>query len=146
MCITRVKWNTVSIILKMLIFHSFKASGSTFSRLHQRLLKSFKERAISLRHLGKSILEWNLYLGPLEITLRTLASGITFRLPVITCTAGDIKIRILTITGVRSIVIYINISCNFIKVEYSGPNWFVLFIANDRSFRIIKVIWNRWNH
>ena len=26
----------------MLIFHSFKASGSTFSRLHQRLLKSFK--------------------------------------------------------------------------------------------------------
>ena len=42
---------------KMIIFHSFKASGSTFSRLHQRLLKSFKEAAISLRHLGKSILE-----------------------------------------------------------------------------------------
>ena len=53
----------------MLIFHSFKASGSTFSRLHQRLLKSFKEAAISLRHLGKSILEGNLYLGPLEIIL-----------------------------------------------------------------------------
>ena len=48
----------------MLIFHSFKASGSTFSRLHQRLLKSFKEAAISLRHLEKSILEGNLYLGP----------------------------------------------------------------------------------
>ena len=31
----------------MLIFHSFKASGSTFSLLHQRLLKSFKEAAIS---------------------------------------------------------------------------------------------------
>ena len=41
----------------MLIFHSFKASGSTFSRLHQRLLKSFKEAAISLRHLEKSILD-----------------------------------------------------------------------------------------
>ena len=66
----------------MLIFHSFKASVSTFSRLHQRLLKSFKEAAISLRHLGKSILEGNLYLGPLEIILRTLASGMTFRLPV----------------------------------------------------------------
>ena len=69
----------------MLIFHSFKASGSTFSRLHQRLPKSFKEAAISLRHLGKSILEGNLYLGPLEIILGILASGMTFRLPVITC-------------------------------------------------------------
>ena len=71
----------------MLIFHSFKASGLTFSRLHQRLLKSLKEDAISLRHLGKSILEENLYLGPLEIIMRTLASGMTFRLPVITCPA-----------------------------------------------------------
>ena len=61
----------VSKILKMLIFHSFKASGSTFFRLHQRLLKSFKEAGISLRHLGKSILEGNLFLGPLEIILRS---------------------------------------------------------------------------
>ena len=51
----------------MLIFLSFKASGSTFSRLHQRLLKSFKEAAISLRHLEKSILEGNLYTGSLGI-------------------------------------------------------------------------------
>ena len=70
------------IILKMFIFHSFKASGSTFSRLHQRSLKSFNEGAISLRHLGKSILEGYLYLGPLEILLRSLASGMTFRLQV----------------------------------------------------------------
>ena len=77
--------------LKMLIFYSFKASGSTCSRLHQRLLKSFKEALISLRHLGKSILEGNLYLGPLEIILRTLASGMTFRLPVITCPAEGYK-------------------------------------------------------
>ena len=49
------------IILKMLIDHSFKASGSTFSCLHQRLLKTLKELVISLRHLGKSILEINLY-------------------------------------------------------------------------------------
>ena len=62
----------------MLIFHSFKASDSTFSRLHQRLLKSFKEAAIPLRHLEKSILEGNLYLGPLEMILRTPASGMTF--------------------------------------------------------------------
>ena len=74
----------------MLIFHSFNASGSTFSRLHQRLLKSLNEAAISLQHLGKSILEGNLYLGPLEIILRTLASGMTLRLPVITYPAGDI--------------------------------------------------------
>ena len=39
--------------------------------------------------------------------------------------------------------IYIYISYNFIKVKYSRPNWFVIFITNDRSFRIIKVIWNR---
>ena len=58
----------------MLIFHSFKASGSKFSRLHQQLPKSFKEASISLRHLGKSILAVNLYLGLLEIILLTLAS------------------------------------------------------------------------
>ena len=40
-------------------------SCSIFSHLHQRLLKSFNEAAISLRHLGKSILEGNLYLGTL---------------------------------------------------------------------------------
>ena len=87
MCITRVNKIRVWINFKILIFHSFKASGSTHSRLHQRLLKSFKDAAISLRHLGKSILEENLYLGPLEIILLALASGMTFRLPVITCPA-----------------------------------------------------------
>ena len=115
----------------MLIFHSFKASGSTFSRLPQRLLKSFKETAISLWHLRKSILEGNLYLGPLEIILRTLASGMTLRLPVITwldftglmpvyhmTCRGIWIIRILTISGVKSIRIYIYISYNFIKVKY----------------------------
>ena len=76
----------------MLIFHSFKASGSTFSSLHQRLLKSFKEATISLRHLGKSILDGNLYLGPLEIKMRTLASGMTSRLPQITCAAEGYKL------------------------------------------------------
>ena len=76
------------MILKMLIFHSFKASDSTFSRLHQQLLKSFKEAAASLRHLEKSILEGNL---PLEIILRTLSLGMTLRLPVITCPAEGYK-------------------------------------------------------
>ena len=75
----------------MLIFHSFKASDSTFSCLHQRLLKSFKEAAISLRQFEKSILEGNLYLGPLEMILRTIASGMTCRLPVITCPAEGYK-------------------------------------------------------
>ena len=75
----------------MLIFHSFKASSSTFSRLHQRLLTSIKEAAISLRHLEKSILEGNLYLGPIDLILRALASGMTFRLPVITCPAEGYK-------------------------------------------------------
>ena len=62
-------YKRVPLILKIFIFHSFNVSGSTFSRLHQRLLKSFKEAALSLRHLGKSILEGNQYLGPLEIIL-----------------------------------------------------------------------------
>ena len=75
----------------MLIFHSIKESVSTFSRLRQRLLKSFKEATISLRHLEKLILEGNLYLGPLEIILPTLASGMTIRLPVITCPAEGYK-------------------------------------------------------
>ena len=56
----------------MLFFHSFKASGLTFSRLHQRVLKRFKEAAVSLGYLGKSILGGNLYLGPLEIILRMI--------------------------------------------------------------------------
>ena len=81
----------LSIIIKMLIFCSFKASVSTFSCLHQRLLKSLNDAAISQRHLGKSILEGNLFLGRLEIILRTIASGMTFILPVITCPAGDIN-------------------------------------------------------
>ena len=67
----------------------------------------------------------------------------TLRLPVITCPAeGYKKKKILTISGVRSIGIYIYISYNFIEVDYSRPHWFVIFITNDRSFRIIKVIWN----
>ena len=77
----------VSIVLKMFIFPSFKASGLTFSRLHQRLWKSFNEAAIFLRHLGQSIAEGNLYLGPIEIIIQTLESEMSFRLPVITCPA-----------------------------------------------------------
>ena len=88
MRITTVKLKTSTNNCKNVHLHSIKAAGSTVTRLHQRLLKSFKEAAISLRHLGKSILEGNLYLGPLEIILRTLASGMTFRLPVFTCPAG----------------------------------------------------------
>ena len=53
--------------------------------------KSFKEAAISLRHLGKSILEGNQYLGPSEIILRTQVSEMTFRLPTITCPAEGYK-------------------------------------------------------
>ena len=45
-----------------------QGSWSNISRLHQELLKLFNEAAISLRHLGKSLLEGILYLGPLEIT------------------------------------------------------------------------------
>ena len=52
----------------MLLSHSCNASVSTFSRLHQRLLKSFDEAAISLRHLGNSILEGNLYLRPFKVS------------------------------------------------------------------------------
>ena len=34
--------------------------------------------------------------------------------------------------------IYIHIGNDFIKIEYSGPNRFVVFIANDKSFSIIQ--------
>ena len=75
MCIARVNKTQVSIIF---FFHFIKASGSTLSREHQRFLQSFTKAMISLRHLGKSFLEGNLYLGPLEIILRNLASEMTF--------------------------------------------------------------------
>ena len=42
-------------------------------------------------HTHLLFLEGNPYLGPLEIILRTLASGMTFRLPVITCPAEGYK-------------------------------------------------------
>ena len=74
----------------MLIFRSFKASGLTFS-FSFALVKSFNEAAMSLGHLGKLILDGNLYLGALEIILRTVASVMTFSLPVITCPAGEYK-------------------------------------------------------
>ena len=54
------------IILKMLTFHSLKALGSTYSRLHHQLPKSFNADAISSLHILKSIWEGNLYFGPLE--------------------------------------------------------------------------------
>ena len=59
----------------MLIYHSFNASGSTFSRLHQH------EAAISLRHLGKSILEGNIYLLTTfsEINIRGISILRSFR-------------------------------------------------------------------
>ena len=61
-CVVREKNEIrVSIILKILIFHSFKASGSTFSRLHQRLLNSFNcmiiMRVCSLMP-GKGLASW----------------------------------------------------------------------------------------
>ena len=56
----------------MLTFHSFRGSGSTYSRLHHRLPKSFNADAISSLHFLKSIREGNLYFGPLEVTLSSL--------------------------------------------------------------------------
>ena len=64
-------------------FHSFIALHSTLSRLHHRLPKSFTADAMSSLHLLKSILEGNLYFGPIEAILRILESGIIFRFPVI---------------------------------------------------------------
>ena len=60
---------------KMLSFHSFKALGSTYFRLHHRLPNPFKAAAISSLHLLKSILEGNRYFGPLEIIFHILESS-----------------------------------------------------------------------
>ena len=73
----------LSIILNLLNFQFFKAPGSTYSRVHQRLSKSFKVAAISSRHFLKSMRDGNLYLGPLEIIERILESEMMFKFPVI---------------------------------------------------------------
>ena len=73
-------------ILKILSFHSFNyfsAACSTYSHLHHRLPNSFKAATISSLHLMKSILEGNLYFGPLEIIFRILESGIIFKFQVV---------------------------------------------------------------
>ena len=67
----------------MLTFHSFRASGSTYSRLHHRLPKSFNADAISSLHFLKLIREGNLYFGPLETMYQILESEMIFRFPVI---------------------------------------------------------------
>ena len=95
-------------------------------------LVSTKTKCIKLKFIGKItlvpvafLMALSIYLGSLEIILRTLASGMTFRLPVITCRAEGYKyFRILTISRVGSIGIYIYISNHFIKVKYSRPYWF----------------------
>ena len=56
-------------------------------------MKSLNQSAISLQHLGKPMLEGNLYLGSLEIILRTLESGMALILPMITCPAGRYKVE-----------------------------------------------------
>ena len=84
MCFENKDLIRLSTILKIHSFHSFIALHSTLSRLHHRLLKSFKADAISSLHLLKSIWEGNLYFGSFETILRILESGIIFRFPVIT--------------------------------------------------------------
>ena len=74
----------LSIIGNMLKFQFFKALGSTYSRLHQRLPKSFKAAAISSQHVLKSMRDGNLYLRPLQITKDILESEMIFKFPAIT--------------------------------------------------------------
>ena len=47
-------------------FHFLRALGSTYSRLHHRLPKSFNADVSSSLHFLKLIREGNLYFGPLE--------------------------------------------------------------------------------
>ena len=70
--------------------------GQTLASLAQEictlLFQFFGAVFASKGYILKNILEGNLYLGPLEIILQTLASGMTFRLPVITCPVGGYKL------------------------------------------------------
>ena len=66
----------------MLFLHSFKAPGSTFSVYTKAYLGHLMKQR-SPRHLGKLILEANLYLGPFEIILRNFESGMAFELNLI---------------------------------------------------------------
>ena len=68
-----------SIILKIFIFHLFKALDSKCSRLHKRLQNSCKAPAISSRHDLKSIGTRNLYLGPLQLIDQIFESVMIFK-------------------------------------------------------------------
>ena len=68
----------LSVLWNMLNFQPFKTLGSIYSRLRQRLPKSFKAVAISSRHLLKLMRDGNLYLGPLQIIERILESEIKY--------------------------------------------------------------------
>ena len=79
----------LSIILDVLNFQSFKALGSTYSHLHQRLPKSFKAAAITSRNVLKLMRGGHLYLGPLQIIERNLELEMILKFPVITCPAVE---------------------------------------------------------
>ena len=91
MCITKVKRNTSINNFKNVNLPFLQDIRFNIFPFAPTIIKSLKEAAISLRHLGKSILEGNIYLGPLEKILRTLTSGMTFRLPVFTFPAEGYK-------------------------------------------------------
>ena len=75
----------------------------------------------------------NLYLGPFGITERIRESVIIFKLPVIT------KFRIFTISRIRGTSFNIKIRNLFIEIKYSITDRFVIFITNNRRFRVFEI-------
>ena len=128
----------------MLSFHSFKTLGSTYSRLHHRLPKSFNADAISSLHFFKPIREGNLYFGPYVTNSRIWND---FQISSYCMTGCRIhKFGIFTISWLRSVCMDVKIRNKFIEIKYSVFYGLVIFITNYRWFRILEISRYRWSN
>ena len=131
----------------MLTFHSFRASGSTYSRLHHRLPKSFNADAISSLHF----FEIDTRRKPVFWTLRNYVSNSRilndFQISSHYMTGCRInKFGIFTISWLRSVCMNVKIRNKFIEIKYSVSNGLVIFITNYWWFRILEISRYRWSN
>ena len=121
----------------MLTFHSFRALGSTYSRLHHRLPKSFNADTISSLHFFKI----DTGRKPVFWTLRNYVTNSQiwndFQISSYHMTGCRInKFGIFTISWLRSVCMNVKIRNKFIEIKYSVSYGLVIFIR-------LFLLWNK---
>ena len=141
-----IKLYTLSTILKILSFHSFKALHSTLARLHHRLSKSFNAdtffpTSVEVDMGRESVLRTLTCRN--NITNSRIGNDLQFSSDNMTCWWVN-RFGMFTLSWIRSISIVVKIRPEFIEIAYYISNWFVILITNNRQLRILKIIRYRW--